>query len=59
MTSKSALFSTKLTIENFPSRAELFNLLDDMLIKNDFPKDYKFAENKDTVVIIHFNNPVT
>lgn len=54
---KSPDLITKISIEGFPSRAELYGLLDSFLQKNDYEKDYT-SENKDSVIVFSFNNPV-
>jgi hypothetical protein len=51
------LFKCKLIVDGFPSRAELFQLLEDFIQKNNFTKNYK-ADNKDSSVVFIFNNPV-
>ena len=48
---------TKVSIEHFPSRAELYSLLDIFLAKHNLSKDYT-AENKDNLIIFYFKNPV-
>ncbi len=44
-------------IENFPSRVEVFQFLDNFFLENKIPKDY-ISDNKDNFVTISFNNPV-
>jgi hypothetical protein len=51
------LFICKLVVKNFPSRIELYQMLDNFISKNKFTKDYK-ADNNDTSVQFRFNNPV-
>jgi len=51
------VFICKLVVKNFPSRIELYQMLDNFITKNKFTKDYK-ADNNDTSVQFRFNNPV-
>lgn len=46
-----------LTIDNFPSRAELIYLLNSFLTQNNFPKNYKW-ENRESIVDIIFSDSV-
>ncbi len=48
---------TKVFVENFPSRIEIFTLLDNYLQKNGYKKDYT-SDNKDNKIIFAFKNPV-
>lgn len=48
---------TKISIEWFPSRSELYTLLDDFLLENGHKKDYTF-ENKDAAIIFSFKDSV-
>jgi hypothetical protein len=48
---------TKVTVENFPSRMELYNLLDVFLEKNNIKKDYT-SEDKDNKIVFLFKSPV-
>lgn len=50
-------YVANLTIENFPSRVELFALLNNFLEKSDFPKDYT-NDNKDSSITFSFLNTV-
>jgi hypothetical protein len=51
-------YITKVSIEHFPSRVELYSFLDSFLQKNDYKKDYT-SENKDNLIIFSFKNPVS
>jgi hypothetical protein len=51
------LFICKLIVKNFPSRIELYQMLDNFITKHNYVKDYK-ADNNDTSVQFRFNNPV-
>jgi hypothetical protein len=44
-------------IENFPSRIELFELLDKYLSQNNIVKDYT-TDNKDNIISFQFKNSV-
>ncbi len=55
--SSTAEYITKVSVENFPSRVELFSFLDNYLVKNEYKKDYT-SDNKDNKVIFSFKNPV-
>ncbi len=48
---------TKVIIENFPSRTELYGLLDKFLEINNYTKDY-VSDNKDLIIVFSFKNPV-
>lgn len=48
---------SKVIVENFPSRLELYNFLDSFLEKNELKKDYT-SDNKDCVICFSFKNPV-
>lgn len=54
---KSNELITKVFVENFPSRIEIFTLLDNYLQKNGYKKDYT-SDNKDNKIIFIFKNPV-
>lgn len=41
-----------ITIENFPSRAELIYLLNNFLKQNNYPKNYKWENREATVDLI-------
>jgi hypothetical protein len=56
--SKDAEIITKVAIEHFPSRVELYNFLDTFLEKLDIKKEYT-SENKDNMIIFSFKNPVS
>lgn len=49
---------TCVLIENFPSRQELFDLIDKYLESNEMPKHYR-GYNKGSSLELHFENPVT
>jgi hypothetical protein len=48
---------TKVTIENFPSRPEILDLLDKFIIQNNLSKDYKI-NNRDLAMDIIFKDSV-
>ncbi len=50
------IFISTLIVENFPSRVELFQKLDNFLSENKYPKDYK-SNNKDNAIYFVFKNP--
>jgi hypothetical protein len=52
-----AVLRSVVLVENFPSRAELYQLLDSFLKANDFEKNYS-ADNKDNGVKIVFKDNV-
>jgi hypothetical protein len=56
--SKEPEYITKVSVEQFPSRVELYSFLDSFLEKNDYKKDYT-SENKDNLIIFSFKNPVS
>ncbi len=56
--SKEPEYITKVSVEQFPSRVELYSFLDSFLEKNNFKKDYT-SENKDNLIIFSFKNPVS
>jgi hypothetical protein len=49
--------TAKVYVESFPSRVELFYLLDNFLEQKGIAKDY-MSDNKDNMIIFKFNNPV-
>ncbi len=51
------IFTTRVVVEKFPSRVELYNLLDKFIHEHNYPKDYN-SDNKDNVVNFIFKNPV-
>jgi hypothetical protein len=51
------LFIAKVTVESFPSRVELYGLLDKFIADNKFVKDYT-TDNRDNMVQFIFKNPV-
>ena len=53
---KQDLFITRVIVENFPSRVELYQKLDKFITENNFTKDYT-ADNKDNIVQFIFKNP--
>ena len=44
-------------IESFPSRIEIFDLLDKFLTEKNMPKDYT-SDNKDNTISFQFKNSV-
>jgi hypothetical protein len=50
------LLITRVIIENFPSRVEIYQKLDTFIANNNFKKDYT-GDNKDSVIIFKFKNP--
>lgn len=51
------MLKSKVTVENFPSRPELYELLNKFIQSKNYNKDYT-TDNKDNVVIFTFKNPV-
>jgi hypothetical protein len=50
------LFVSRVIVENFPSRVELYQILDKFISDNKYAKDYT-ADNKDNIVQFIFKNP--
>ena len=50
------LFVTRVIVESFPSRVELYQKLDKFISDNNYPKDFS-ADNKDNIVQFIFKNP--
>ena len=50
------LFVTRVIVENFPSRVELYQKLDKFISDNNYAKDFT-ADNKDNIVQFIFKNP--
>lgn len=48
---------TQVSVESFPSRPELYQLLDNFLHSHGFEKDYS-ADNKESTIVFSFKNPV-
>lgn len=44
-------FTSKITISNFPSRAEIISIIEDFIQSNHFPNDYR-TENKDNCIYV-------
>lgn len=57
MSNHIAGFITKVCIENFPSRTEIYELLSRFLNQNKMENDVA-SDNKDLVIIFSFKNPV-
>lgn len=55
--SKEDVFISRVEVENFPSRVELFQMLDTFIAENKYIKDYT-SDNKDGMVQFIFRNPV-
>jgi hypothetical protein len=49
-------FVSRVIVENFPSRVELYQMLDKFISDNKYGKDYT-ADNKDNIVQFIFKNP--
>lgn len=49
---------SKVIVENFPSRVELYEILDRFLLSNNYSKDYH-SDNKDSSIHFSFKNPVS
>lgn len=52
------MFITRVVVENFPSRVELFQKLDNFVKENKLPRDFS-TDNKDSIVYFIFKNPDT
>lgn len=50
-------FISKVTIEGFPSRTEIYELVNKFFDQNSFEKDYT-VDNKDLVIIFCFKSSV-
>jgi hypothetical protein len=50
-------FVARVVVENFPSRVELYDMLDEFLQKNGYVKDYT-SDNKDKIVFFFFKRSV-
>lgn len=55
-TNNKELLITRVIIENFPSRVEIYQKLDTFIANNNFKKDYT-GDNKDSIIIFKFKNP--
>lgn len=51
------LFQSRVIVELFPSRVELYQLLDKFIQNNNYDKDYT-SDNRDNIVHFMFKNPV-
>jgi hypothetical protein len=50
------LLITRVIIENFPSRVEIYQKLDTFIANNNYKKDYT-GDNKDSIIVFKFKNP--
>ena len=50
------LLITRVILENFPSRVEIYQKLDTFIANNNYKKDYT-GDNKDSVIVFKFKNP--
>jgi restriction endonuclease S subunit len=57
MNNNNDLFIAKVIVENFPSRVELYSLLDNFISENNYVKDYT-TDNKDNMVTFIIKNLV-
>jgi hypothetical protein len=48
---------SKVSVEGFPSRLELYNFIDYFLEKHELKKDYT-SDNKDNCIVFSFKKPV-
>ena len=56
--SKNEMFISRVIVENFPSRVELYQKLDKFISENNYPRDFT-TDNKDNIVHFIFKNPDT
>lgn len=57
LNNSSTEYITKVCVESFPSRIELYSFLDLFLVKRGMKKDYT-SDNKDNLITFSFKNPV-
>ena len=55
---KNEMFISRVIVENFPSRVELYQKLDNFISENNYPRDFT-TDNKDNIVHFIFKNPDT